>query len=538
MSILGMLDIGKTALYANLRAMNIVSHNIANINTPGFSRQEAILTTMSPVFGKGGLIGRGVAFLGIRRSYESFIETQLFKQYQNYGRSISLLETYSRIEQIFNEAQNFGLSKALSDYFNAWQEVSTNPESFPQRVVLLQSAHALVDSAKKIEQDLLDNIRYINEEIDNLVIKINDIGKNIASLNEKILEIEAGSPNSAHDYRDQRQVLLNQLSELVEVSTYEDDLGSVVVMIGMRNLVYGTKTNQLSTKINDNSDKELYLDGINITQHVNKGRLGGLLDARYDIQNSIQTKFRKLIASIIKEVNLLHRGGYGLDATTLNDFFQPFILFTKNYSAGATIAANITNFSELTLDEYDITFDNTNNYYVTNKTTGAVVTSGVYVSGNSISFEGIEVVITGIVNERERFFISPLTHSVKNFAVAISDPNKVAASSNTTGLPANNENALAIVRLFQSSIGNLGNLTFSNYYRGIISETASFASASKDSYSFEENLLMEISKRRESISGVSLDEEAINLIKFQRSYEAAAKMIKVTDELLQTILNL
>ncbi len=534
-----MLDIGKTALYANMRALNIVSHNIANINTPGFSRQEAILTTMTPVLGKGGTIGRGVAFLGIRRSYEEYIQTQLLKQHQNYGRSYSLLETYSRIEQIFNEAKDFGLTKSLNDYFNAWHEVATNPESSPQRVVLLQSAHALVNSAKKIEQDLLDNIRYINEELSNLSSRINALANNIATLNDKIMQVEAGNTGSANDYRDQRQNFLNELSELIDISTYEDDFGNITVMAGMRNLVYGVKTNQLSLKLNDNGDKELFLDSINITKYIEKGRIGGLLDARVEIQNNLQGKFRKLIASIIKEINLQHRLGFGLDASTGNDFFTPFGLFTKDFSVGADITtATITDYSQLTLDEYDITFDSANNYYITNRTTGSIVVTDAYVSGNTISFEGINIVITGTVTPNDRFFVSPLTQVIKNFSVAITNPNRIAASSTVAGLPANNENALAITRLSQSQINNLGSLTFSNYYRGIISETASFASASRDSFAFEENLLMEISNRRESISGVSLDEEAVNLIKFQRAYEASAKMIKVTDELLQTILNL
>lgn len=538
MSILGMLDIGKTALYANTRALNIVSHNIANINTPGFSRQEALLSTTTPVFGKGGTIGRGVAFLGVRSSYEDYIQSQLLKQHQNFGRSYSLLETYGRIEQIFNEASDFGLSKSFNDYFNAWHEVATNPESSPQRVVLLQSAHALVNSAKKIDQNLLDNIRYINEEIDNLTSRINIIATNIASLNDKIVQIEAGNTGTANDYRDQRQNFLNELSGLIDYSTYKDDFGNITVMVGMRNLVYGDKTNPLSTKLNENGDKELFLDGMNITKHIEKGRIGGLLDARDDIQNNLQNKFRKLIASVIKEINLVHREGYGLDASTGNDFFSPFGLFTRDLSAGANITAAITDYSLLTLDEYDITFDSLNNYYVTNRSTGSVAATGAYVSGNPISFEGINITITGTITANDKFFVSPLTQVVKNSGVAITDPNKIAASSTLAGLPANNENALLIVRLPQNTINNLGNLSFTNYYRGIVSETASFTSAARDSFSFEENLLMEISNRRESISGVSLDEEAINLMKFQRSYEAAARMIKVTDELLQTILNL
>ncbi len=534
-----MLDIGKMALYTNMRALNVVSHNIANINTPGFSRQEVLLSSVTPVMGKGGMIGRGVALLGIRRSYENFIQSQLLNQHQNYGRSYALMETYSRIEQIFNESKDFGLSKSFNDYFGAWHEIATNPESLPQRVVLLQSAHALVNSAKKIEQELLDNIRYINEEIDNLANKINKLASDIATLNDKILQVEAGATGTANDFRDQRQNLLNELGELVDFISYEDDFGSINVMVGMRNLVYATKTNPMSTKINENGDRELYLDGLKITGYVEKGRLSGLLDARQDIRDNIQTKFRRLIASTIKEINILHRSGYGLDSSFGNDFFGPLSLATKDFSAGADItSAVITDDVALTLDEYDITFDAANNYFVTSRSTRAVVATGSYSSGNPITFEGISITITGTVAATDKFFVSPLNNAVKNFNVVISDPRKIAASSSDIELPGNNVNAQAILRLSQNAVNNLGGISFSNYYRSIVSDIASFSSASRDSYSFEENHLLEISNRRESISGVSLDEEAVSMIKFQRSYEAAAKMIRVTDELLQTIINL
>ncbi len=539
MSILGMLDIGKMALYTNMRALNVVSHNIANINTPGFSRQEALLSTATPVMGKGGMIGRGVVFLGIRRSYESYIQSQLLSQHQNYGRSYSLRETYSRIEQIFNESKDFGLSKSLNDYFNGWHEVASNPESSAQRVVLLQRAHALVSSAKKIEQDLLDNIRYINEELDNLATRINKIASDIATLNDKILQIEAGGTGTANDFRDKRQLLMNELGELVDFISYQDDFGSITIMVGMRNLVYQIKANELSTKLNENGNKDIYLDGMNITRYIEKGRVSGLLDARQEIQDDIQTKFRRLIASLINEINIQHRQGYGLDASFGNDFFGPLSLSSKDFSAGADItSAIITDHTALTLDEYDITFDSANNYYVTNRTTGSVVSTGLYSSGAAIAFEGISITITGAITSNDRFFVSPLTNAVRNFQVVLSDPKKIAASSTDYELPANNVNAQAIINLSQNTIGDLGSLSFANYYRGMVSEVASFAAASRDSYSFEENLLMEISIRRESISGVSLDEEAVNMIRFQRSYEAAARMIKVTDELLQTILNI
>jgi len=540
MPIFGLFEIGKSTLFASQTALSVTGNNIANVNTPGFSRQEVILEVANPAAIGGGYMGMGVKVSDIKRHYDRFIQSQLTGQHQNYGRSFALNQTLSQIEQIFNEAKDMGLSASLTDYFNAWNEVATNPEGQPQRTVLLQEANGLTSTAKSMERGILDTLRHTNEEIKDIVDRINSIASDIARLNGKIVQIEAGeSSGKAIDLRDQRDRLLNELSDLVEFTSYEDRNGSITVVVGMRNLVFGEKTNTLSTGINDGGDNDLFLDGINITTRINKGRLGGLMAVREDIESNSLKNLRRLIASLIKETNLIHRSGYGLDASTGNDFFDSLQLSTRDYSQGADItSATITDLSQLTLDEYDITFDAANNYYVYNKQTGSLVTSGAYTPGNPINFDGIEVVITGTISPTDRFFVSPLTDAIRNFGVAITDTNKIAAAQSVMSLPGDNKNALQIAQLGDTAIGNLGSSTFTSYYRGIVSSVGSKSKAASDSLKFDENLLNEIQNRRESISGVSLDEEAANLIRFQRSFEAGARMIKVTDELLQTILDL
>jgi flagellar hook-associated protein 1 FlgK len=333
-------------------------------------------------------------------------------------------------------------------------------------------------------------------------------------------------------------MLLNELADLVDFSSYEDENGSITIMVGMRNLVSGETSNSISTRTNEEGDKDLFLDGINITGNIKKGQLGGLISVRDTIRTDSLDGLRRLMASLIQEINTLHRAGYGLDGTTDNDFFTPLQLSTRDFSSGADMTATITDSSQLRLDEYNIQFDASGNYLVYNKQNGTLVTSGAYVSGTPISFDGIEIVITGTVTSTDTFTVSPLTDVIRNVEVAITDQQKIAAASSSTTLPGDNANALLMVQLSQNAIASLGDATFSSYYGGLVSTIGSMSKAASDSFTFDENLLSELNNRRESLSGVSLDEEAANLIRFQRSFEAGAKMIQVTDELLQTLLEL
>jgi flagellar hook-associated protein 1 FlgK len=539
LSLFGLFDIAKSTIFASQTALTVTSHNIANVNTPGFNRREALFAVAGPVALSGNLLGSGVTISGIKRYYDQFIQTQLWGQYQNYGRSSALNQTLSQIEQIFNEAKNIGLAVPLTDFFNGWQEVATNPEGFVQRSVLLQRATSLVLAAKQMERGITENLTSINNTIDTIAERVNAIASEIAAINSKIVQVEAGSQvESAHDLRDQRDMLLNELSTLVDFSSYEDENGSMTIMIGMRNLVSGETANSISTRTNEEGDKDIFLDGINITGNVKKGQLGGLISVRDTIRTNSLNGLRRLIASLVQEINILHRSGYGLDGTTGNDFFKPLQLSIRDFSSGADMTATITDPSQLTLDEYTIQFDTSGNYLVYNKQTGTLVTSGTYVSGTPLSFDGIEITITGTVTSSDKFAVSPLSDVIKNFEVSITDQQKIAAASSSPTLPGDNTNALLFVQLSENALPNLGGATLFGYYRGLVSTIGSMSKAASDSLTFDDNLLSELNTKRESLSGVSLDEEAANLIRFQRSFEAGAKMIQITDELLQTLLNL
>ncbi len=538
MSLLGLFDIGRSALFAARTGIYVTGHNIANVNTPGYNRQEVILQTKRTVQTGAGMIGRGVDVSHVRRRFDLFTYNQLLLETQQKGRYDEISNLFSEIEQIFNESEESGLYPSLKAFANAWHEVATNPESIPQRIVLLKEADSFLLTAKKMERRLLDSLKNAEETVESMVEEVNSILQEIAHLNDRIVQTEAGVlRGEANDLRDQRERALLKLSELVDVSYFEDNDGAIKVFIGMKNVVDKARAKTLSVKYNVDGLEGIYIGNEDISGRLKGGRIEGILSASQDIQNELLTGLRRLVASVIKEVNYLHRMGYGLDAGTGRDFFNPLTLYVQDNSTGADLSATILDPSMLTLDEYRITFDATN-YYIYNIQQDTLVASGVYIPGNSVVFDGIQVVITGTVTASDSFIVSPLTGILRDAAVAISDPREVAAASSDTALPADNSNALAIADLFDRPIGTLQNASYFDYYNGLITSVGVKSRFASDSVKFEETLIKDIQNRRESISGVSLDEEALNLIKYQRAFEAGARLIKVTDEILQTLINL
>jgi len=541
MSLLGLFDIGKSSILSNQVAMNAISNNIANVNTKGYSRQEVVLETTAGVQIRGDYLGRGVRVAGITRHYDRFMQLQIIGQNQSYGRSYSLDQGLSHVEQIFNEAKGLGLFDSLQDYFNAWQGVATDPEGQPQRITLLQKAKALIQNAKQIERDISDALKNANDEIANVVDRINTITSQLTQLNGKIAEVEAGkSDQQASFLRDQRDELLNDLAEQIDFSWYEDDNGYITVMIGGKSLVTPEKASQLSTSVDIEGNRSVTFGGEDLTSLFEKGRLAGNIAVRDEVKTDTLTSLRKLIASIIKETNSLHSSGYGLDGSTGNDFFGPLQIYTLDYSSGAYISsAVVSDASALTLDEYDINFTDASTYDIINNTTGGTVLSGqTYSAGSTITFDGIDVVIDGAPAAADSFLVSPLRGVIQNVDVAITDTRKIAAASSLLTLPGDNTNALQLFQLSQSGISDLSGATFEGFYRGIVSTVGVDSKAAADSLSYDNNLLFELQKKREEISGVSLDEEAANLIRYQRAFEAGARIIKITDELLQMVIDL
>ena len=556
MSLMGLFDLGRSGLFASQKALRVASNNVSNVNTPGYSRQYVIIKAASPILVNGNYMGRGIGDVDIRRHFDNFIFYQILGQSSGYGESYSTERSLSHIEQIFNEARDFGLSNSMEDYFNSWQEVATNPAGTAQRSSLLVKAEAFVNTAKQMEKDLKSTLEFINDEIGDTVKQINVITKNLAILNGKIMEVEAGGMETASIFRDQREEMMKELAEIVDYDWYEDKDGSVTVVAGRGSIVTGVQSFDLSTALVSGGDRHVYNStGSDITAYFKKGRLGGYISVKSDIQNNTLLDIRKLVASITQETNFLHtytaaNTVYDLDGDQGTNFFNTLSAFYRDDTpgrSGAAITATIPDSdpSVLTsLDEYDIVFLTSATYQVRNHATGAVVgaASNAYTSGANIDINGVRAVITGTGASApaadDTFFVSPVHSVIENFSVAITDGRDIAAAQAATTLPGDNSNALAIVNINGASITNLNSSSFNDHYAEIVTTVGSLTQSATDSLEFEDNLLFELKNRRDAVSAVSLDEEAANLIRYQRAFEASARIIKITDELLELVLNL
>ncbi len=539
MSLSGIFNIGKTALYTSQTQLSVTSHNIANATTPGYNRQEVILEVSTPIAQAQGFVGQGVSVAQIKRQYDSFLQNQIVSSQQDYGKSYTLSQTLSGVEQLFNEAQNLGFATPLADFFNAWQNIASNPGGLTERNSLLQKSGALTLTAQEMEQGMTDILKNTENGIADLTDQINSLATKIARLNDQISQAESGSTTyTANDLRDQRDGLLKDLGNFVELSSWEDKASGVVtVTIGMKTLVSGNTTTTLSAVTNQEGNYNLELDGQDITSRIIKGEMGGYLAARQDIEDNLHD-FRKLIVSITNTVNLQHTQGYDLDGSTGNNFFNPLELTVRNNASGAGLTASITDYSLLTLDEYSIRF-NGGNYEVYNSETGDLKTSGVYnPAGTTINLEGVQFDINGAITDRDSFKVSPLTNAISNMGTAVASAWAIAASGTAGGLPGDNTNALAIIDFVNSPITALDSGTFANFYERLVTQVGSQSQAASDELTFADNFMAQLNTQHDSVSGVNLDEEASNLIIFQRAYQAAARLIKTADELFQSILNL
>lgn len=536
------LDIAKTAIFSTQKALNVTSHNIANANTEGYTRQRAELSANEPINFGGLYFGTGVSVSDVRRIFDSFQESQLRGATSTLHRYSAKEDLLSVIEANLNDVSGSGLSSKIDEFFNSFLGVSNDPSSYGERSTLISNATILAETFNTIDASIRQGLTDMNEDISSWVSEINSIATQIADLNSQIAMSEIGGV-SANDLRDKRDLLLGQLSEIGDIQIMEAPTGAMDVYMGGTYLVTGVKTSPLELEINADNPEiyNIVNNGVVINDRLSGGAIKGVIDAA-EFYKETQTKLDKLALTLAKEVNLQHRDGYGLDGSTGLDFFQNPVVSSNggaNTGGAMVTSASVTDLSLLTLNTYEVRFTTPANYFIVNSDTDAVVATGAYTSGNPITIDGITFTITdvsGTPASGDKFTISAVKNAAMNISVDISDPNKVAASATAAGVPGDNVNALALAALKDSDV--ISGTTLNQYYNGIVTELGVVAKEASTKTSTQARLVEELQTAKESVSGVSLEEEAVNLVKLQRAYEAAAKLFSVADEMLQSLLNI
>jgi len=457
----GIMSMAGQALMTQQQAISVTSHNIANVNTPGYSRQRLNMTTNTPLNSSSGLMGNGVSATEIQRLYDRFIGNQINSESQGLGRWDAQKQAVERLELMFNESGGSGLSQAMSEFWNAWQALTNNPSGLTERQVLAIKGQVLATTFNKLDSDLTQVQQDLDFAIQGTVTDINRLSEQLADLNQKIISAEAGT-HSANDYRDQRDLMLKELSELIDINAFEDANGGVSVLVANgRPLVAGTALWQLATETNVSGLQDVvWVDDagntVNISDEILGGKLKGWLEARDIVITDYKNRLDTLAQTLMTEVNNLHQNGFDLNGL-------PGVVFFDGTGTAADIEVNANIAGDLDL---------------------------------------------------------------------------IAAAADPLTFPGDNRNAIEIANLQHQFVMSGNTATFNDYYSSLVRDVGNEVLKSDTYYTHQSEMLAQLDNYRESISGVSLDEEMINLIKFQNAYTAAAKLVSTADELLQTVIQM
>ncbi|AYH43085.1 flagellar hook-associated protein FlgK [Azoarcus sp. DN11] len=477
----GLLSIGLTGINSSQANLLTTSHNISNANTPGFNRQETLLTTADPFFSGAGFFGQGARVDGVRRQYDQFLSQQVLNASARKEEFSAYNTQISQIDNLLADTSS-GLSPALADFFAGVQNVATNPTSVPARQALISTAGSLAARFNGLDTRL-NEIRDINEgQIVSAVDSINAFARQISDINERIALAQVGGTSiPANDLLDQRDNLVAELNKLVKVSTTKESDGSLSVFIGSgQPLVVGKSVSQLLVAADSSVPPDPFRGEIRLATPgggsvllpdslLTGGQLGGMLKFRNETLNSAREQLGDLAIAVSGQFNAIHAAGYDLDGTTTG------VAFFKDLSSFAGTA----------------------------------------------------------LGRRE---------AAGAFSVAITDPRKVAASGAPTATVgaggSNNENALKLAALQTEKVMNGNTATFQSAYGQLVSFVGNKAREVQIGERSQDAQLQQAVDAQQSLSGVNLDEEAANLIRFQQSYQAAARVMSVAGTLFDDILSI
>ena len=441
MNISDSFSIGKNAMAAHMNSIAIAGQNIANANSPGYSRQKIELTTTAY---DGGL---KISELRSYRARDHFLDQHIWSENNTQGDWNMKTQLYGQIEDAFLEPSEYGLNVTIAKFWNTWSDLANDPQSVAPRAIIAQQGAVLAGNFNRLDSQLSGLQNFADNYLENRVIQINNMAIEIANANAEIVGFEA-TGNEASEIRDDRDLLLNDLSKLISVRVVERGTGSIAVMIGGQILVDDKEIATMSMDIAGN----IVWDRDSSSVRISSGELYGLMEVRDTIIPAIQANVDSVAATLIQEVNNIHVVGFGSDGLDGRAFFE------------GTDASSMAVSSDITDD------------------IGAV------------------------------------------------------AASDSAG-PGDNSIALQIANLSDANVAPDGR-TIGAFYSSFLEKLGSDSHSAGMMKKSSEMLLNYLDDQRESISGVSLDEETADLIKFQSAYQSAAQYLSVINELMQTLLEI
>lgn len=546
---MGIYSIGLTALRAAQFGQLTTGNNIANVNTPGYRRQEILQVTNATVQTGSGFIGQGVAVATVQRIYDGFVERQVIQNEAESAYYSQYLQGMRQIDSVLGDRAS-GVSATLEQFFSSWNNLANHPSSTTARQGVLGAANTLANSINQLGEYLKSLQASVNAQIQSLVSKINGYATSLVELNQRIDTFQ-GIGQTPNDLLDQRDQVVSELNQLVGVSVIKDATsGSYsIFMAGGYLLVSPAGANLLSAESSryDPSRLEVYggQGGLLLSSGGRiGGQLGGLLDFRTESLDTAENALGRLYITLASHVNALHTTGRDPNGNLGGVFFNnpaslPQAWASTTNTGTGVVTAQISNAAQLTTSDYRLAYDGTN-YTLTRLADGQSWSNASIAALGTLAAQGFSLAISGTPAAGDSFYIRPAAAGATNAAVAISNPAAIAAAHNSAvaGDILDNRNALAIAALRNDASLVAGNNTLEGAYALLVGEVGNKTNEIGVKQKTQQNLLDQARKLQQSISGVNLDEEAANLIRYQQAYQAAAKVIATANTMFDAILQI
>ncbi|MFV9510516.1 flagellar hook-associated protein FlgK [Tepidibacillus sp. LV47] len=535
------LETAKRGLFAAQTAIQTTGHNIANANTKGYTRQVVDFVASKPMEALAwtrstspGQLGTGVDYSNIRRLRDSYLDGQFRNQNQNFGDWEVRQSTFEKLEAIINEPSDYGIRTVIDHFWNAWQDLAGQPDNLTARSVVIERAVAMTDAFNDVAQKLEDlksdlveslKVKLGSGSIDaNGELQIENIGEvntlltQIAKLNEQIYQVEAQGDH-ANDLRDQRDLLTDQLSKLIDITVKDekDNSGYTITLSNGTQLVKANHANQVYMDSSNPSALKGFLydpetktitDLTPNTQTLkdvfSSGEVHGYLQSIEEVEK-IQTQLDNLVNGLVSgEIDLTLASGtqlpqnmanrLGLDATNYDSSTQTV---TKD------VAVKVPGINGLHQMGYDLNSNPGIEFFTKKDNTKPMSASNIQVN-------------TEILNDVTKIVTS---NRLENGVV----------------LKGNNQVALWIADMRYTKIAGIG--SSDEYFRSMVGNLGVRSQEAVRQYESQKVLVEQVDHRRQAVSGVSLDEEMADLIKYQHAYNASARMITAIDEMLDKVIN-
>lgn len=579
-TIYSVMDISRWALHAATRQLDTVSHNVANVNTEGYSRQEVVQATRFPEKTNEGWYGRGVEVTTVVQQVDKLLLERITDKLSLQEYNDARLQQLERLETFSNEAGDSSLGSDITAFFSAWQDLSNNPESSAVRETLREAAENLVNRFQTINDDINQVQRDLDTYISGAVTEANDICRRVAELNGQI-QIGEAANQPVNDLRDERVVQLNELAKLMNIDWFEDSSGAVTVLTsGGKTLVQSTypvgdDVDPLSyTNVDGYSNYQLVANTVGLvldSDEVSGGNIGAWLEVRDSDIPDMEDYLNDLANTVIAEVNSQHSQGVGLskftdvtgsykpaDSTTAfssssNSSTMPYYdevtsgSFTlwvyenntrRSYDISVSASDTLTTLAARINDTINPTQDKTVNPVASVNSDGEFDLSAE--AGIEFGFANDTSNVLMALGINTFFDGNSATNMSLNSMIS-SDVNYIAAGrilSDGEHAQGDNSNALDIADLKDAQTMSSGSETFNESVISWASGLGTKVATAQDSLDFAETATNELQDLRDNVSAVSLDEEMVKMIRYQRAYQMAARMISVADSLFSTLLEL